>query len=142
MRVYIATALERAADHNRVRDVLVARGHAITYDWTAHGSVKDEGEARIAEVAALEAAGVRAADVVVVLLPGGRGTHAELGMAIALGKPIVVVGVPTGRFFEVGAPTCAFYYAPTVRRIYISGWQDPAEIRFVALAAERAAEGR
>lgn len=136
MRFYIATRLERAEIHNRVRDELVERGDVITYDWTKHGSVQREGHARIAEVAAAEMQGVADADVVIVLLPGGRGTHAELGMAIALGKFVIVVGLPSGDWFSDSGNTCAFYHAPKVTRFEISGWDEQYEIEAIADAAE------
>lgn len=98
MRYYIATALERAADHTLVRDAMAAAGHQITYDWTAHGSVQSEGLDRIREVAEAETRGVLDADLVIVLLPGGRGTHAELGIAIGAGIPgAAVIGPWTER---------------------------------------------
>lgn len=116
-RFYIATRLERAADHREVSGRLAACGWVCSYDWTTHGSVQREGEARIAEVARAEEEGVRSADVVIVLLPGGRGTHAELGMAVALRKPIFVLADPVDGFFAQDERTCAFYHSPTVRRV-------------------------
>lgn len=116
MRYYIATKLARHTAHNEVRDELDRDGWACTYDWTRHGSVKDQGKARIRQVAAAETRGVLEADVVIVLLPGGRGTHAELGMALAAGKPVILHS-ETGEEFEDGASTCAFYWHPLCRRV-------------------------
>ncbi len=116
MNYYIATRLDRAADHNRLRDLLNARGHAITYDWTHHGSVQKDKPERIREVALAETSGVLRADVVVVLLPGGRGTHTELGMALASGKSVIVQADPVHGFFAADERTCAFYHHPLVRR--------------------------
>lgn len=107
IRYYIATRLENAAQHNRVRDLLADMGHYLTYDWTAHGSVQDEGVERMAEVAGSEAGGVNAADLVVVLLPGGRGTHTELGMAIAHGKKVLIYAAKPE---DMGERHCAFYH--------------------------------
>lgn len=109
MKFYIATRLENHALHNDVRDALVARGHKITYDWTIHGPVWRDGVARIQEVCAAELQGVYAADVVVVLLPGGRGTHAELGAALARGKSLILWH-PDHVMFEASPETCAFYH--------------------------------
>ena len=119
MKVYIATALTNAAEHNRLRDALAARAIGLTYDWTAHGSVWREGPDRIRQVAAAEAAGVVGADVVVVLLPGGRGTHAELGIAIGAGVPVLLI--PQGRGDYEGEGACAFYSHPGVT---IAGSRD------------------
>ena len=87
----------------------------ITYDWTAHGSVWKDGADRIRKVAQAEMQGVLDADYVVVLLPGGRGTHTELGMALADGKPVILYG--TDDDFS-GPKTCAFYHHPLVRRLW------------------------
>lgn len=117
MRFYIATGLERVADHQRVMRALHEVGHRITYSWAAHGSVQREGEARIREVALAEKAGVKEADFVVVLLPGGRGTHAELGMALAWNKPVFIQADPVCGFFSQDERTCAFYHDPLVVRV-------------------------
>jgi nucleoside 2-deoxyribosyltransferase len=112
---YIATGLERAADADRVAAALTARGWKQTYRWAAHGSVQAEGPARIAEVAAAERAGVLAADVVIVLLPGGNGTHWEAGLADGAGIPIVLCGTTEQRMRN--GRECAFYYGPNVTRV-------------------------
>lgn len=90
MRYYIATTLSNAAQHNYVRDRLAERGFACTYDWTVHGSLQDE-PGRWDEVAEKELDGVIEADVVIVLLPGGKGTHVELGAALALEVPVFLL---------------------------------------------------
>lgn len=111
MKFYIATRLERHADHNIVRDGLLALGHEITYDWTTHGPVWTRGKQVIADTAVAERQGVESADVVVTLLPGGRGTHVELG--IAMGKRrIIVLHSTDPNVFEATPETCAFYHLP------------------------------
>src|SRR5271170_1584959 len=106
---YIATSLSRAADHNRVRDALVINGYPITYDWTLHGSVKTSSVQRLAEVAQSETAGVLSAEILIVLLPGGFGTHTELGMALASGKKIILHSTDSD-VFTACEKTCAFYH--------------------------------
>lgn len=115
MKIYIATGLERAAEHNVVRDALIKMGHSLSYDWTVHGSVKGEGHDRLEQVAGLELAGVMDADVVIVLLPGGRGTHTELGAALAAGRPVFIHAEDEG-VFEFDERTCVFYRHKNVRR--------------------------
>lgn len=111
-KAYIATSLDRAAEHNLVRDALARLGIGCTYDWTEHGSVYAEGMARVEQVAMLEIGGVLKADVVVVLLPGGKGTHVELGAAIAADKPVVLYSQDPEVI--LGPKTCAFYHHPNV----------------------------
>lgn len=113
MKYYIATAIERAEDHRALSKALNARGWSCTYDWTAHGSVQGQGAERMAEVAEAELRGVTTADIVIVLLPGGRGTHCELGAALAARVPVVLVGHATD-LFNASGRECAFYSHPGV----------------------------
>ena len=114
MKYYIATRLENHGEHNRLRDLLKLAGHECTYDWTQSGSVTGDLQ-RISEIAQLEIAGVLSADFVIALWPAGRGTHVEIGAAIARGIPVLFVSdVP--EHHEACRGTCAFYHHPRVRR--------------------------
>jgi nucleoside 2-deoxyribosyltransferase len=113
VRYYIATRLENHQQHNEVRDHLLSLGHRITYDWTKHGPVWSEGADRCRQVALFERRGVEEADYVVVLLPGGRGTHVELGIALATGKRVVIWSADS-RVAEAVPETCAFYHDPSI----------------------------
>ncbi|HSX03603.1 MAG TPA: hypothetical protein VLG76_02615 [Rhabdochlamydiaceae bacterium] len=116
MQFYIATSLSRTKDHQIVRDALKTYGHEISYDWTLHGSVKSVSKERLKEVAVLELDGVSKAEFLVVLLPGGNGTHLELGFAIAKGKRIFLHSEDP-LAFELGPQTNAFYHHPDVTTI-------------------------
>ena len=109
---YIATGLQNAAAHRALRPKIDALGHTLTYDWTVHGSVKSSSHARLTEVAELERQAVIRSDFLVVLLPGGSGTHVELGLALASRIPIFLMGDPL--FFMLGPETCAFYHFPFI----------------------------
>lgn len=111
MKYYIATRLERHAEHNKLRNRMFEAAHELTYDWTHHGPVFRDGLARIREVAELELKGVKEAHLVIVLLPGGRGTHAELGMALSAGIPVLLHSEDAA-FFRASPETCAFYHHP------------------------------
>ena len=113
MKYYIATSLSRMVAHNLARDALKMFGHEITYDWTSHGSVKSVSKERLQEVSIKELNAVSEADFVVVLLPGGSGTHLELGFAIASGKRIFLHSEDPA-LFELGPQTNAFYHHPDV----------------------------
>lgn len=121
MRIYVAGKLENAARIQEVQRALEKQGHVISYDWTTHGSIGHEGMERVAQVAENERRGVMTADLVIVILPGGRGTHAELGMAIGYGVAAVVWSEDPAMFqcTEEGTP-CAFYFARKVNRINCS----------------------
>lgn len=120
IRFYVATKLEHAYRAKAMRDLVTRNlGWEITYDWTTHGSVQGQGQARLEQVAEAELNGVREADVVIVILPGGRGTHAELGAANALGKPVVIYAAEAGMAdpFQANSETCAFYWNRNVWQI-------------------------
>jgi len=105
------------AAHHVVKDALGILGHEITYDWTLHGSVKSVSKERLREVAALELDSISKADFVVVLLPGGYGTHTELGFAIGKGKKIFL-HTEDSLLFELGPQTNVFYHHPDIIRIH------------------------
>ena len=115
MKIYIASKLENYEQVRYVRDFLARFGHTLTYDWTLHGSIKETTEQDLTDCANAELQGVRDADIVLVLLPGGRGTHAELGMAIALNKPVYIWSA-THELFTLTDKTCAFYWNNNVLR--------------------------
>lgn len=116
MRFYIATSLSRAKCHNLVRDALIDCGHEISYDWTIHGEVRSVSKARLREVALLELNGVLESDCIVVLLPGGGGTHLELGFALAKGIKTFLHSEDAS-IFELGPQTSAFYHHPDVTHL-------------------------
>lgn len=118
-RYYLASGLENAPMVKRLHKSMQKAGWTCSYDWTAHGSVQAQGDQVIAKVAADEAMGVVSCDVVIVLMPGGRGTHVELGMALALGRPVVLVG-SKGVITRASKQVCAFYLHPSItRRVFV-----------------------
>lgn len=124
IKYYIATGLPRAKEHNDLREKLDGRGFQITYDWTTHGSVKFTDVDTLNRVAQAEIDGVLAAEIVIVLLPGGQGTHIELGAALASGKLLIVHSEHPGHFLP-GSDTCAFYHHSRIIRAGCSLSQLP-----------------
>ena len=122
-KIYIATTLSKRKDHNIIRDILVAQGHEITYDWTLHHSFDIEGfeydlpEAQ--KVSMAERQGVMDADLLVVLLPGKKGTHIEIGMALAKNIPIVLHSEDLEEF-SFKRNRCVFYFHPNVIQVTCS----------------------
>jgi nucleoside 2-deoxyribosyltransferase len=108
MKYYIASSLENAEQVKRLIWLLKSWGWQVTYDWTKHGSVQAEGREVIKETAKKELAGVKEADLVIILLPGGRGTHIEMGAALALGKPVILYA-EDNTVLEQTKRICSFY---------------------------------
>src|ERR1035438_48618 len=113
-RFYLSTRKDLSAEGAVLTEALKALGWECTFDWAA---LKDTGPSRYSEIAQAEIAGVREADVVLVLLPGGYGTHAEIGAALALGRPIII-HAPNQQVLDTPYP-CVFHYHPGVK-IFIS----------------------
>ncbi len=114
--VYIATRLENHVKYGEVRDALAKIGIEISYDWTTHGPVWRSGVRVIQKTALAEMQGVEDGDFCIVILPGGRGTHVELGMALAMKKKVLVLAEsPETQAMQGAIPeTCAFYHHPNV----------------------------
>lgn len=105
-KFYCATTLTNADQAKIVIRRLSDFGHQVSYDWTIHGKVTDNKE-RL-DICLKELNGVIDADVIVVLYPGGRGTHIEMGAALATNKPTFFI-VPKDFDADV-----SFYHHPNI----------------------------
>ena len=121
MNFYIASKLENAKRVRQLADTLKSWGWQHTYDWTSHGLVL--GKDKLQGAAAEELAGVIRAQIVIVLLPGGRGTHTEIGLALAYGKRIVLHSEDSKPFDHEKRETCSFYWLPEVERVQCP-WEE------------------
>jgi nucleoside 2-deoxyribosyltransferase len=108
-RFYLATRKDRSEQAAPLLEALKAQGWERTFIWTALDEASTDG---YGEVAQKELAGVRDADVLIVLLPGGFGTHVEIGAALALDKP-VILHAPDRETLEKPYP-CIFHHHPGV----------------------------
>lgn len=131
-RYYIASGLDNVDKVRELKSVLDAAGWEHTYDWTVHGAVYGAGLEKLAETAEAEVKGVFTAPLFIALLPGGRGTHNELGIAIGEelmfnywrcgatdrrdGQHRILVYSADPADFEANEKTCAFYHHPFVER--------------------------
>lgn len=132
MKFYIASHLENSENVRKIAQYLTYQGWDQTYDWTAHGLVDDK--KRLVSVSLNEIQGVRDADVVFLLLPGERGTHAELGAAIAYEKPVVILALDQEDYHRDGH-TCVFYWHPVIFDRIIE--PDILTLAFTALRAAK-----
>lgn len=141
-RFYIAASLAQAPTVSQLSALLVAKGMVHTFDWTRYGTRGLAG-AGWPQVALAEIEGVATADFVVALSSqgAGRGTHCEIGAALALGKPVALFAESEEALSKDGY-TCVFYSHPLVERCFISE-PDPALIaRVVEDFALRRRRGR
>lgn len=117
MKYYIASGLENHDAVRRVRDYLKSFNHEITYDWTTHGPVWSKGTRACEETLQKEIDGVLGADLVIILWPGDRGTHVELGIALATGKRIIFYSPVEGHHFP-SPELCVFYLHPLIQHVH------------------------
>jgi hypothetical protein len=101
MKLYLAAAYERGPEMQGVRDVLEAMGHEVTSRWIDQEQGPERAEAAdlasdpgaFTQYADKDMDDLRAAETVISFTGGGRGgRHVELGLAIAWGKHLVLVG--------------------------------------------------
>lgn len=115
MKFYISSRLNNMDRVRHVANTLKAGGWTQSYDWTKLDLTVDNTDA-LRTIGEREYSGIKAADVLIVLTPQGRGTHIELGMAIALGKKVYIYHEDDS-FFKCDDNTCAFYWLPQVKRL-------------------------
>jgi len=121
VRFYIASGLENRELVKDMMDFFRNSGHEPAYDWTAHGDVRGQGLNRLMEVAISEYNAVRDAEFLLVMFPGGKGTHTEIGIGLgAHANKRIVLWSATGKEFEDGPDTCAFYHHQAIEKLVCS----------------------
>lgn len=118
MKFYIGSGLKNSEQVSYYAEVLKKNGWEHTYNWVGKKS-DDISLDDIVKYAQLESQAIIDSDVVIILQPAGRGTHIELGMALALKKKIFLCGDKEG--FDI-KNTVAFYELPSV--IQLTGTRD------------------
>jgi len=113
MKIYIASSLHNAEQVRNWRDALAPFGITLTFDWTQPPT-----QDRV-KLAALEMAGIRDAEAFILLLPGRKGAHVELGAALALGIPAFLVGDINEQQETMDGPEhCIFYHHSALSRMW------------------------
>ncbi|MFD2045680.1 nucleoside 2-deoxyribosyltransferase [Ornithinibacillus salinisoli] len=112
MKFYIASGLSNKELVRYVSEKLIEKGYIHTYDWTQNNRATDEETLR--EIGELEKKAVAESDMLIVLLPGGKGTHTELGLALALNKPVYLY---SSEELDISTTT-TFYFVEGVDRFH------------------------
>jgi len=95
-KFYIATALANTLKYEAVRARLQAGGHSLTFDWLEAGPVDQTSVKDMAKRSRDDLGGINDADCVIVILPGGFGTHVELGYALRVASTKVIIWAEGG----------------------------------------------
>ncbi len=89
MKFYIGSGFKNAAMVNKLAEKLKSYGWIHTYNW-ANVSVGNETREDLIAYSRLELNAIDESDIVIIILPAGRGTHVELGYSLARNKKIVL----------------------------------------------------
>ena len=114
MKFYIGSGFKNYKLVDYYSKKLEENGWKHTYNWTKYISDYESIEDLI-KYSKLEQKGIMESDVVIILLPAGRGTHIELGMALALNKKIFLCSSNKDEFSTKN--TVNFYQLPEITRL-------------------------
>ncbi|OAS16393.1 SPOR domain-containing protein [Paenibacillus oryzisoli] len=114
MRFYIASSFRNLDNVREVAQQLKSRGYMQTYDWTMHTGIDSLQELTV--IGAQEREAVLCADKFIMMLPAGKGSHVELGLAIGAGKSIYIHSTHHDEINDI-QKTCTFYQLPEVNPI-------------------------
>lgn len=125
MKFYIGSGMKNCDLVNYYAKILKENGWEQTYDWVK--SISDDiSKEDMIKYAGLESKGIVDSDVVIILLPAGRGAHIELGMAMALNKKVFLCSA-TNEEFSI-ENTVAFYELPKVNKLIGTADENIKEI--------------
>ena len=125
MKFYIGSGMKNCELVNYYSKKLEEKGWKHTYNW-AKNINGDETIKDLIEYSKLEQQGIIDSDVVIILLPAGRGTHIELGMALTLNKKIFLCS-ETKEEFSI-KNTVNFYQLPNIVRLVGTANENLKEI--------------
>ena len=85
-KFYVASSFKNIDTVRYVSNELINRGYIQTYDWTQNNRASSVKELK--ELGQQERNAVLESDFIIVLLPAGKGSHIEFGIALGQGKRI------------------------------------------------------
>ncbi|WP_096187365.1 nucleoside 2-deoxyribosyltransferase [Evansella halocellulosilytica] len=111
-KFYVASSFTNFEIVRNVARQLMQKGFLHTYDWTAND--RADTIEKLKKIGQEEKEAVRDSDFIVIILPGGKGTHIELGIALGLNKRIYLYSPNE----EINDPSISstFYQLPEVNK--------------------------
>ena len=127
MRIYVASGFVNWRNVRLLQQYLEKCGATITADWTegaeAHFDGVEETNESLSDVCEQDMRGVASCTAMVLWLPGARGAHVELGVALALEKPVILIA--NAKTLEGGAGySCPFYHHRLVKVVPPGSFDD------------------
>lgn len=113
MKFYMASGFQNKELVQKVaQDIEIQLGWERTYDWTQN--IRAQTIVALTDIGIKEYEGVLNADVVIVILPGGKGCHTEMGIAIGSQKHLLLYD--PDRTLDNLDNVTTFYFLPQIRR--------------------------
>ncbi len=109
-KFYVASSFKNIDNVREVSHRLIDKDYIQTYDWTANERASTFED--LEKIGRQERNAVMEADVLIVLLPAGKGSHIELGIALGLGKKIYLYS-PNNEMNNIET-TSTFYHLPEI----------------------------
>ncbi|OZM58691.1 group-specific protein [Lottiidibacillus patelloidae] len=111
-KFYVASSLKNIENVRYVSQQLINKGYIHTYDWTRNESASTLADLK--EIGQQEKDAIIESDFIIVLLPAGKGSHIEFGIALGHGKRIYLYSANDDvNNFET---TSTFYQLPEVEK--------------------------
>jgi len=114
MNFYIASSLRNIEQVREVSKRLKNIGYIHTYDWTVNENITTLEELSV--IGKKEKNAVIEADIVVVLLPAGKGSHIELGIAIGNSKQVYLYS--SDKKIDNIETTSTLYHLPEIEKCF------------------------
>lgn len=111
-KFYVASSFKNIDLVRDVSNQLKGKGYIHTYDWTKNERASTIQELK--EIGIKQKNAVLETDFIIVLLPAGKGSHIELGIALGQGKTIYLYSENDDvNNFKL---TSTFYHLPNVKK--------------------------
>ena len=114
MKFYIGSGLKNYKLVNYYAKILKENGLEEACNWVKNIK-NDITKKDLEKYAKEETQAIVNSDIIIILLPAGRGTHVELGMALALNKKIFLCSETNEEFNTKN--TVAFYELPNIIKL-------------------------
>lgn len=111
---YIGSSFRNIEQVRLVAQALIREGFEHSYDWTRLESVQSVDE--LATIGEHEKEAIIGSDFVIFLLPLGKSSHVELGIALASQKPVYLYS-HTKELFTLDH-TSSFYHLKGIDRFF------------------------
>ncbi|TYS16167.1 group-specific protein [Rossellomorea vietnamensis] len=112
MKFYTASSFKNIESVRNINQELQRIGYIHTYDWTQNDRASSREE--LERIGREEKRAVMESDFIIVLLPAGKGSHIELGIALGLGKKVFLYSLENADL----ASTSTFYHLPEVEQCF------------------------